>query len=152
AQPSAAPAETQGTERAGRLRHGRRRWAIAAALLLVLCGGLSVTEATDVTHLRATVIRIFTPDGTLVVETDDPGAKVTIEADGRAIITGAGPQEVRLRPGSYKVVADRDGKRVPLERELVSIAKGGREVVKVKLEAPAAAADAKGEKSVFVLL
>src|SRR5262249_30571564 len=63
-----------------------------------------------------------------------------------------GPQEVRLRPGSYKVVADRDGKRVPLERELVSIAKGGREVVKVKLEAPAAAADAKGEKSVFVLL
>src|SRR5262249_39502774 len=104
-----------------------RRWAIAAAVFLCLLGGLSLTEATGVTNLRATVIRIFTPDGTLVVEIDDPGVKITIEGDGGLIITGAGPQEVRLRPGSYKVVADRDGKRVPLERELVSITKGGRE-------------------------
>ena len=117
-----------------------------------LLGGLALTEATGVTNLRATVIRIFTPDGTLVVEVDDPGVKVTIEGDGGLVITGAGLEEVRLRPGSYKVQADKDGKPVPLERELVSIAKGGREVVKVKLEAAPAPAAAKVEKGAFVLL
>jgi hypothetical protein len=81
-----------------------------------------------------TVIRIFTPSGTLVVEAADPALKVTVEGDGGLTITGAGLEEIRLRPGSYKVHADKDGQRVPLERELVSIAKNGREVVKVKLE------------------
>jgi hypothetical protein len=38
----------------------------------------------------------------------------TIEGDGGLVITGAGLEEIRLRPGSYKVHADRDGKRVPL--------------------------------------
>src|SRR5262249_1699820 len=50
----------------------RRRLAIAAAVLLCLVAGLSLTEATGVTNVRGTVIRIFTPDGVLVVETDDP--------------------------------------------------------------------------------
>src|SRR4029453_19010530 len=42
--------------------------------------------------------------------------------------------------------------RVPLERELVSIAKGGREVVRVKLETPPTPPVAKGELGAFVLL
>jgi hypothetical protein len=130
----------------------RRGWAVAAAVLLLLLGGLSLTEATGVTRLAATVIRILTPDGTLVVEVDDPSVKVTIEGDGGIVITGAGPQEVRLRPGTYKVQADRDGKRVLLEREVVSIAKGGREFVRVKLEAPASQEVGKIEKEAFVLL
>jgi hypothetical protein len=138
----------------------RRRWAAAAAVLLLLLGGLSLTEATGVTNLRATVVRVFTPDGTLVVETEDPAVKVTVEGDGGLVITGAG-HEVRLRPGSYKVFADKDGKRIPLERDLVSIAKGGREVIKVKVEAPivqapaarapAAAAPVKVEKGAFIV-
>ncbi len=130
----------------------RRRLAVAAAVFLCLVAGLSLTEATGVTNLRATVIRIFTPDGTLVVETNDPGVKVTIEGDGGLVITGAGPQEVRLRPGSYKIQADKDGKRVPLEKELVSITKGGREVVRVKLEGLPAPAATKAAKGAFVLL
>src|SRR5262245_14743002 len=97
-------------------------------------------------------MRIFTPDGTLILEVDDPGVKVTIEGDGGLIITGAGLEEIRLRPGSYKVHADRDGKKVPLERELVSISTRGREVVKVKLERPPAQADANAERGAFVLL
>jgi serine/threonine protein kinase/WD40 repeat protein len=115
-----------------------RRWAIAAAVVLCLLGCLSLTEATGVTNLRATVIRIFTPDGTLVVETDDPAVKVTVEGDGGLVITGAGLEEIRLRPGSYRVQADRDGKPVKLDRDLVTISKGGKEVVKVRLvgEAP----------------
>jgi hypothetical protein len=146
------PAAASLPTRAPRAR--KRRWvlAAAAAALLVL-GGLAIGEASGVTNLRATVIRIFTPDGTLVVEVDDPGVKVTVEGDGGLAIAGAGLEEIRLRPGSYKVHADRDGKEVPLERELVRIAKGGREVVKVKLEAVSERAPAaKGAKSAFVLL
>jgi WD40 repeat protein len=130
-------------EDSGRATH-RRRWAYAAAVLLCLLGTLTLTEATGVTNFHATVIRIFTPEGTLVVETDDPRVKVTIEGDGGLIITGAGLEEIRLRPGSYKVHADKDGKRVQLDRDLVTITRGDREVVKVRVEggAPAGAGPA----------
>jgi hypothetical protein len=78
-------------------------------VLLCFIAGLSLTEATGVTNVRGTVIRILTPDGTLVVEVDDPGVKVTIEGDGGLVITGTGLHEVRLKPGSYKLQADKDG-------------------------------------------
>src|SRR5207302_8916255 len=103
----------------------------AVVLLLCAVAGLGLTEAAGVTNLRATVIRIFTPDGTLVVETDDPGVKVTIEGDGGLVITGAGPQEVRLKAGSYRVLAAKDVKA--LKEELVSISRGGKQVVKVSV-------------------
>src|SRR4029453_305917 len=111
-----------------------------------------LAEATGVTHLGATVIRIFTPGGTLVVEAADRAVKVTIEGDGGLTITGAGLEEIRLRPGSYKVHADKDGQPVPLEKEFVRIAKGGREVVRVKLETPPAPPVAKSDKGAFVVL
>jgi hypothetical protein len=131
----------------------RRRWAVAAAILLVgLLSGLTFTEATGVTNLRATVIRIFTPDGVLVVETDDPAVKVTVEGDGGLLITGAGLEEIRLRPGSYRVQADRDGKPVPLDKNLVEVARGGRAIVKVKLEASPAPRSSTAEQGAFVLL
>ena len=110
----------------------------AAVLLLCAAGGLGLTEAADVTNLRATVIRIFTPDGTLVVEVDDPGVKVTIEGDGGIVITGAGPQEVRLKPGSYKVRATKDGQPVRKE-ELITITRGDKQVVRVSREVQAVA-------------
>jgi serine/threonine protein kinase/tetratricopeptide (TPR) repeat protein len=113
----------------------KRRWAWAAALALLLLGGLSFTEATGVTNVRATVIRIFTGDGTLIVEANDPAVKVTIEGDGGLVITGAGPQEVRLRPGSYKLQAAKDGKPVRLDQELVTITRGDRQVVRVAVDA-----------------
>jgi WD40 repeat protein/Tol biopolymer transport system component len=119
---------------ASKLAPRRHRWAVAAALLLLcLLGGVSLTEATGLTHVRATAIRIFTPEGTLVVEVDDPRVKVTIEGDGGLVITGAGPQEVRLRPGGYKVRVTKDGNPVRKE-ELVTITRGDRQVVKVSME------------------
>ena len=87
-----------------------RRLAVAAAVLLCLIGGLSLIEATGVTRFHTRVIRIFTPDGTLVIMAYDPGVKVTIEGDGGIRVTGAGLEEIHLRPGVYKVTADRDGK------------------------------------------
>lgn len=114
--------------------HGRR-WAVAAAVLLCLVVGLGLSEATGVTHVTdfvTTVLRIETPDGTLIVEVDDPQVQVTIEGDGGINITGAGPQQVRLRPGSYRLHATRDGKAI--KNEVVTVTQGGKQVVKVSKE------------------
>jgi hypothetical protein len=126
----------------------RRRMAFTAAVLgACLLGGLSLTEATGVTQVRATVIRIFTPGGTLIIETDDPGVKVTVEGDGGLVIAGAGAQEVRLRPGSYKVQATKNGK--PVKREVVTINQGGTKVVNVSVE-HAGLADAMSQPAAMV--
>jgi hypothetical protein len=130
----------------------RKRWAVGVAVLVAMFAALGVSEATGVTNVRTTIIRVFTPDGTLVVETDDPDVKVTVEGDGGLVVTGAGLQEIRLKPGSYRVLADRDGKRVPLDRELVIVSRGGREIVRVKLESTPPSPVAKAEKDAFVLL
>jgi hypothetical protein len=132
----ATPARDVAPQTAGRGRI--RRWATAAAVLLLVGGGLGLTEATGVTRVGeyvATVLRIRTPEGTLVVEVNDPQVKVSIDGDGEEIaITGAGPQEVRLRPGRYQVRASKDGVPVPLENDLVTITRGGKQVVKVSRE------------------
>jgi serine/threonine protein kinase len=148
-QASGVPPEPKAASRPSR----RRRLAIAAAVLVCLVAGLSLTEAAGVTDLRAAVIRLFTPDGTLVVETDDPAVKVTVEGDGDLVITGAGPQEVRLRAGSYRLKGTKDGKPVKLDRDLVSIARGDRQIVRVRLEdEPAAAVVPGAEAGAFVVL
>src|SRR5262249_36492550 len=106
-----------------------------------------------VTNVRSTVIRIFTPDGTLVVETDDPAVKVVVEGDGDLVITGAGPQEVRLKAGSYRLKATKDGKPGKLDRDLVSISRGDTQPVRVRRESePPAAIAPKAEPAAFVLL
>jgi len=145
-------------EPAGRLpvsdRAARRnRWAVTAAVLVAVLAVLGAAEATGVTNVRATAIRLFTPDGTLVVETDDPAVKVTVEGDGDLVITGTGAQEVRLRAGSYKVQAVKDGKPVKLDRDLVTISRGDRQIVRVRLEGAAPAAVVPpAERGAFVLL
>jgi len=113
-----------------RLRIGR--WATAAAVLLLLLGGLGITEATGVTDVRGTVIRLFSPEGTLVVEVADPGVSIKID-ESDLVITGAGAKEIRLKPGRYTVEARKDGKLV--SRELVTVTKNGKQVVRVSQEA-----------------
>jgi serine/threonine protein kinase len=114
-----------------------RRWLILTATILVLAGGLGLSEATGVTHLAATVIRIATGEGTLVIKVDDPTVQISL--DGEVLsITGAGIEQLRLRPGQYQFRATKDGK--PVKQELVRITRGGREVVQVeftRLDAPA---------------
>src|SRR5207247_1696200 len=110
---------------ANKPRPSGRLWVAAAAVLLVLLGTLSFTEATGVTRVRGTVIRLFSPQGTLVVEVDDPGVSIKIDGSD-LVITGAGAREIRLKPGSYRVEASKDGKVV--SRELVTVTKNGRRV------------------------
>jgi serine/threonine protein kinase len=111
-------------------------WSAATVLLFaVLLLGLS--EAGGVTKLTTSVIRVLTPHGTLIIEVDDPGVAVTVEGDGGLVIKGAGPREVRLPIGEYKVRATKDGQ--PVKEEVVSISRGGKQTVSVTLETPVAA-------------
>ncbi len=117
-----------------RRRIGRKsRWVIAACVLVLLFGGLGFTEATGVTDFHGTVVRLFTPEGTLVVEVDDPGVSVKIDGSD-VVITGAGIKEIRLQPGRYTVEASKNGKLV--QQELVNVTKNGRQVVRVSHELP----------------
>jgi hypothetical protein len=121
-------------------RAATRPWrsrTVAAVVLLSLAATLGVAEGMGVTSIAASVIRILTPDGTLIVQVDDPGVAVTIEGDGGLVISGAGPKEVRLRPGSYRLRADKDGRPIPVDQPLVTIERGGRQVVKVTREVAA---------------
>jgi WD40 repeat protein len=102
---------------------------LAASVLLALF--LSVSEATGVTTLVPTIIRIVTGEGSLVIEVDDPSVSVSL--DGEDItISGAGIHDLKLRPGTHRFVATKDGQ--PAHTELVTIQKGQRKVVTVTLE------------------
>ena len=102
-----------------------------AAAALVLFFGLGITEATGVTELTSTVIRLATGSGTLVIETDDPN--VTVAIDGEEVtINGAGIKELTLRPGEHQVATLKGG--VPVEQHLVSITRNGRASLKISLE------------------
>jgi hypothetical protein len=133
---------------------GWRRWAFAAAVVLVLAATFGLAEGTGATKFTATVIRLLTPEGTLVVEMTDPEVKVTIDGDGGLVIAGVGQHVVHLKLGSHTLQADKDGKPVPLDQELVMITRGDKPVVRVRLEGTAAPAVAapKGEAGAFVLL
>lgn len=109
----------------------RSRWKIVALVLLFAGIAISATEATGVTNLSATVIRLTVGEGTLVVEIDAPGIKISINGE-EVTVTGAGVEELTLRPGKYKVAATKDGKQV--KQELVTITRNGRTVVRMSLE------------------
>jgi hypothetical protein len=119
----------------------RRRWVrgLVAAVLLALVG-LGLSDAADVTHVAGTVLRLFRPEGTLVVEVDEPGVSVTLDGE-ELVFTGAGLKEVRLRPGAYQVRASKDGQVV--QHELVTITSGGQRLVRVSRELAPAGAERK---------
>ena len=114
---------------------GRRHRVVAASLLLALLAGLGLAEASGVSNVRGVVIRLFFPDGTLVVEVDDPGVSVRIDGSD-LVITGTGVKELRVKPGDYRVVASKDGRVV--QQDLVRVERNGRRVFRVAREAVAA--------------
>src|SRR5262245_5446328 len=124
----------------------RRLWVVAAVALLL--AGLGLGEATGVTNLRGTVLRLFSADGTLVVEVDDPAVSVTVDGED-LVITGAGAREIRLKPGKYKVQASKDGKL--LRQELVTVTRNGRQLVRISKEAAPRAEAERWEQSVVGL-
>jgi hypothetical protein len=140
-EPSGALQIRSSARLAGPARHP---WAWAAAALFLLVAGLGVSEATGVTDVRGTVVRLFSPDGTLVVEVDDPGVSVTVDG-GDVVITGAGVKEIRLKPGQYKLEASKDGKVV--RQELVTVTRKGHQIVRISAEPPPLAAASKQQSA-----
>jgi WD40 repeat protein len=121
-----------------RPRKSRRRLTIAAGLAIFALCGLGATEAAGVTQVVATILRIKTTGGMLVIKVDDPDVKVKIDGE-EIVITGAGLQEVRLKPGTH-IIQPLKGDRVG-PTQIIEIAKGGKETVTVGFEPdPATAA------------
>jgi hypothetical protein len=130
-----------------------RTWALpAAAALVLLLLGISLTEATGVTQVVPTVIRMVSGEGTLVVETD-PDVQVTVEGNGDLVFNLAGGQSIRLPTGPYRMTATKDGRAVPLEKDLVTISRDREQIVRVRFERePVITAAPKAEKGAFVVL
>jgi hypothetical protein len=102
-----------------------------AAVVLILLFCLGITEATGVTKLASTVIRLATNSGTLVIETNDPGVKITIDGE-EITVRGGGIEELTMRPGDYEIVATKNGK--PVKRELVTITRNGHTSLNISVE------------------
>jgi serine/threonine protein kinase len=115
----------------------RRRWPLTVAasfVLLVVGAGLGVSEAaglTQVSDFVATILRIKTPEGTLVVNCREPDVKVQLDGE-NLVIAGTGPQEIRVSTGVHRLAVIKDGRAI--RQEVVSIARGGKELVNVTLE------------------
>jgi|GEM_PF-1984010 len=112
----------------------RRRWVIAAAALVLVFGGLGLTDAlgvTDVVNLVATTLRIRTRDGTLVLEISDPTIDVGIDGDD-VTIRGTGIHEIRLKPGAHVLHGTRAGQ--PVDLGTITISKGDKTVLKITRE------------------
>ena len=107
-----------------------RRLAAAAAVAAVVFAGLVVTR------FGGTALRLLSPEGTLVVEVDDPAVSVRVDGE-EAVVAGAGGRELRLRAGRHEVEASKGGQ--PFRREVVTVTRDGRQVLRVGQEPPAAA-------------
>ncbi len=120
------------------------RWLVAIVLLLVCALGMTeVTGVTKVSEFVATVLRVRTPQGTLVVEVEDPQVTVDVEGDGETItLSGLGPHEIRLRPGTHQLRKTKDG--VSVGTEWVTVTRGGKQVVKIGFDAASAQPEAIG--------
>jgi len=100
----------------------RRRLALVAAHLLLIGAGLGASEAaglTQVSDIVAAILRIKTPEGTLVIKCGDPN--MSVQLDGKdVVIAGSGLQELRLRTGLHRLAVIKDGRSV--REDLVSVA------------------------------
>ena len=134
------PPVEESPESSKRMRRGLFPWMKFAAVLIVLLSSFGFTEATGITNVRGTVIRLFSPEGTLVIEVDDPGVSISIDGQ-EMVITGAGVKELRLKPGQYQLQATKNGE--VLQQELITVTRNGRQVVRVSREPAAQPTDSK---------
>jgi serine/threonine protein kinase/WD40 repeat protein len=110
---------------------GSRWWSVALISLVAVACIMGLTEASGMTSVVPTVIRIVRGEGTLVIEISDPTVQVSLDGE-ELSIRGAGFQELRLLPGKYRLHATKDGQ--PVKDEIVTITHGHREVATVMLE------------------
>jgi len=115
----------------------RRRWIFGGlGVLLLMFAGLGASEATSITKLHelvTTFIKVWTPQGTLIVEVADPQVKVGIDGEeGSVVVTGAGIHKLSLHPGDYQVQATKQGQAFC--EDLVSVERNGQRVLRIDFE------------------
>jgi serine/threonine protein kinase len=109
------------------------KWAWVAAGSLVLVGAPLL--AFGVLRLLAPAeVRIVTPKGTLVIDSDDPNVEVVVRKNGALIRDRIKEREIVLEVGDYTIdLADkRDGLKLSTDR--FSITHDGKETVRVRFE------------------
>ena len=99
---------------------------------LLVAGGMALAMGVLALALGV-IIRVRTPEGTLVIEVEDPAASVRIDGDD-LIIAGVGVHEIRLPVGVHQVSATRDDKAF-LNR-VITVERNGKPTVTVRREAP----------------
>lgn len=102
------------------------------AVLLTGAVGLGITEAAGVTDVReflGIVLRLKTPEGTLVIQIEDPDVEVSIDGS-EVVLAGITKKELRLKPGNYQYRATRNGE--PAESEWVTIERDGKTIVRIQ--------------------
>jgi serine/threonine protein kinase len=96
----------------GRSRLRGQRWAVGAVVVLGLVG-LGVSEATGVSNVRGTVIRLFSPEGTLRVERDDPGVSGSVDVERPVASLSVGEQVKAVAARLEQLNPDFDGSVTP---------------------------------------
>jgi serine/threonine protein kinase len=113
-------------------RERRTLKSLILAVFLIGGVGLSITEAagvTDIGKFLGIVLRLKTPEGTLVIEIEDPDVEVSVDGS-EVVLSGITRNELRLKPGKYQYRATRNGK--PAESDWVTIKRDGKTVVRVQ--------------------
>jgi hypothetical protein len=106
------------------------------AILLIGGVGLGITEAAGVTgvgEFLGIVLRLKTPEGTLVIEIEDPDVEVSVDGS-EVVLSGITKKELRLKPGKYQYHATRNGE--PAESDWVLIERDGKTVVRIRQVPP----------------
>ena len=103
----------------------RRRWAVAAAVLLLAFLGLAGAAA---------IYHIQTDNGELVITTDDPDVEVVIKQNGKLvrIIDAKTKKEVKLNSGLYELELKGQPEDLKLSLDKVTIRRGEKVVATVE--------------------
>ncbi len=113
------------SDEAGKPPRPRRRWPLAAAVLLLLGLGLVAAVA---------VYRIQTDYGELVIRTDNPDVEVIIKGNGNdvRIVDTKTNREVRLKSGQYDLELKGNPEELKLSLDRVTIRRGETVVATVE--------------------
>jgi WD40 repeat protein len=109
---------------------GSPRWPLVIAGLAVL---LAVAAAVV---LYQQVVKVETPKGTLVIETDDPAVEVVVRKGGATVIDRTTKRAIELAVGDYEIDLAEKKEGLKLSTKRFSLSKGGKETVRVWLEKP----------------
>jgi hypothetical protein len=103
---------------------------VAAAMLV----GIGCTEIADMTHVSASIWRMFSVTGRLVVNVPNPNMSVLVQGNGRSIMSN-GDQRLELEPGIYRVyVSYSDDNFHFRHMEVAQVQRKSESVVNVKLD------------------